>query len=38
MAQSPVCGFALEEVARERGAPRIAGLDEVGRVTGKVRA
>ena len=27
----PVCGFALEEVARQRGAMRIAGLDEVGR-------
>ena len=31
MAQSPVCGFALEEAARKRGALRIAGLDEVGR-------
>jgi ribonuclease HII len=26
-----VCGFALEEAARKRGALRIAGLDEVGR-------
>jgi ribonuclease HII len=26
-----VCGFQLENVARERGARRIAGLDEVGR-------
>jgi ribonuclease HII len=31
MAQSPVCGFTLEEAARERGALLIAGLDEVGR-------
>ena len=31
MARSPVCSFALEEAARERGAVRIAGLDEVGR-------
>jgi ribonuclease HII len=31
MARIPVCGFALEEAARERGALRIAGLDEVGR-------
>jgi ribonuclease HII len=31
MVQSPVCGFALEEAARKRGALRIAGLDEVGR-------
>jgi ribonuclease HII len=31
MAQSPVCGFALEDAARKRGALRIAGLDEVGR-------
>jgi ribonuclease HII len=31
MARAPVCGFALEEAARERGALRIAGLDEVGR-------
>lgn len=27
----PVCGFALENAARRRGAQRIAGLDEVGR-------
>ena len=26
-----ICGFALEEIAQERGALRIAGLDEVGR-------
>ncbi len=26
-----VCGWTLEEVARERGALRIAGIDEVGR-------
>ena len=31
MTQGPVCGFALEEAARRRGALRIAGLDEVGR-------
>jgi len=31
MAQAPICGFALEEAARERGALRIAGIDEVGR-------
>jgi len=31
MVRAPVCGFALEEAARERGALRIAGLDEVGR-------
>jgi ribonuclease HII len=31
MAKDPVCGFALEEAARKRGALRIAGLDEVGR-------
>ena len=31
MAKGPVCGFALEEAARKRGALRIAGLDEVGR-------
>ena len=31
MARAPVCGFALEEAARKRGALRIAGLDEVGR-------
>ena len=31
MARTPVCGFALEEAARKRGALRIAGLDEVGR-------
>ena len=31
MARTPVCGFALEEAAHERGALRIAGLDEVGR-------
>jgi ribonuclease HII len=31
MAKPPVCGFALEEAARKRGALRIAGLDEVGR-------
>jgi ribonuclease HII len=30
-AHRPVCGFALEEAARQRGARRIAGLDEVGR-------
>jgi ribonuclease HII len=27
----PICGWTLEEAARERGARRIAGLDEVGR-------
>jgi ribonuclease HII len=31
MANGPVCGFALENAARRRGAARIAGLDEVGR-------
>jgi ribonuclease HII len=31
MVRAPVCGFALEEAARKRGALRIAGLDEVGR-------
>jgi ribonuclease HII len=31
MTKDPVCGFALEEAARKRGALRIAGLDEVGR-------
>ncbi len=31
MAQAPVCGWTLEEVARARGALRIAGLDEAGR-------
>ena len=31
MTRAPVCGFALEEAARKRGALRIAGLDEVGR-------
>ena len=31
MVKPPVCGFALEEAARKRGALRIAGLDEVGR-------
>jgi ribonuclease HII len=31
MAQAPICGFALEEAARQRGALRIAGIDEVGR-------
>lgn len=30
-AGTPVCGFALEDAARQRGALRIAGLDEVGR-------
>ena len=29
--RAPVCGWALENAARRRGAPRIAGLDEVGR-------
>jgi ribonuclease HII len=31
MAKSPVCGWKLEKAAREQGALRIAGLDEVGR-------
>ena len=31
MGSTPVCGWTLEEAARERGALRIAGLDEVGR-------
>lgn len=31
MVKSPVCGWVLEEAARQRGALRIAGLDEVGR-------
>ncbi len=31
MTKGPICGFQLEEAARERGALRIAGLDEVGR-------
>jgi len=31
MAAIPVCGWTLERAARERGALRIAGLDEVGR-------
>jgi ribonuclease HII len=31
MVKAPVCGWTLEEAARERGALRIAGLDEVGR-------
>ncbi len=31
MVKAPVCGWTLEEAARERGAMRIAGLDEVGR-------
>ena len=31
MAKTQVCGFALEEGARKRGAMLIAGLDEVGR-------
>jgi len=31
MTKGPICGFALEEAARKRGALRIAGLDEVGR-------
>jgi ribonuclease HII len=31
MVKVPVCGFALENAARLRGALRIAGLDEVGR-------
>ncbi len=29
--RAPVCGWALENAARQRGATRIAGLDEVGR-------
>jgi len=28
---TPVCGWTLEEAARQRGARRIAGVDEVGR-------
>jgi ribonuclease HII len=31
MTNAPVCGWALENAARRRGAVRIAGLDEVGR-------
>jgi ribonuclease HII len=31
MAKGPVCGWALENAARRRGAQRIAGIDEVGR-------
>jgi ribonuclease HII len=31
MTKGPICGFALEEIARGRGALHIAGLDEVGR-------
>jgi ribonuclease HII len=31
MATVPVCGWALEDTARQCGAERIAGLDEVGR-------
>jgi len=31
MTTAPVCGWALENAARKRGAVRIAGLDEVGR-------
>lgn len=31
MVKAQVCGWTLEEAARERGAMRIAGLDEVGR-------
>ena len=31
MAKAPVCGWTLEEIARGRGARRIAGVDEVGR-------
>jgi ribonuclease HII len=31
VAKRPVCGWALEEAARARGARRIAGLDEAGR-------
>ena len=31
MANTPTCGWTLEEAARTRGALRIAGVDEVGR-------
>ena len=31
MANTPPCGWTLEEAARRRGALRIAGVDEVGR-------
>ena len=31
MVKPLVCGWTLEEAARQRGALRIAGLDEVGR-------
>lgn len=31
MAKDPVCGWTLEEAARQSGALRIAGVDEVGR-------
>jgi len=31
MAKAPVCGWALEEAARRRGAQCIAGVDEAGR-------
>ncbi len=31
MTKAPVCGWALENAARRRGAERIAGIDEVGR-------
>jgi ribonuclease HII len=31
MPVSPICGWTLEEAARQRGALRIAGVDEVGR-------
>ena len=31
MTTAPICGYALENAARRRGALRIAGLDEVGR-------
>jgi ribonuclease HII len=31
MVKISACGFALEEAARQRGARRIAGVDEVGR-------
>ena len=31
VSNDPICGWTLEEAARERGALRIAGLDEVGR-------
>jgi ribonuclease HII len=31
MANTPPCGWTLEEAARTRGARRIAGVDEVGR-------